>query len=68
MPLNFRKIKAFYSLLDFFLAIFAAIAFKFVYCFVVESYSSTLRFGVIDLLFNTNIDGRIVPCWRCSCF
>jgi hypothetical protein len=73
-PLNLWKILeliAFwifiYYLFFFFFDIFAGIALKFVYCFVVKSYNSCLLFGVIDLLY-TKIDGRIMPSLHCSCF
>jgi hypothetical protein len=38
-----------------------------VYRFVVKNYSSNSLFSGIDLLFCTEIDGRIVPRLRCSC-
>jgi hypothetical protein len=38
-----------------------------VYRFAVKSYSSSLLFCGIDLLFLTKIDGHIMPRLRCSC-
>jgi hypothetical protein len=38
-----------------------------VYRFVGKSYSSNSLFSGIDLLFCTEIDGRIMPRLRCSC-
>jgi hypothetical protein len=46
----------------FYFYIFAAFTLKFSL-----SFSSSFLFGVIDLLIFTNIDGRIMPRWRCSC-
>jgi hypothetical protein len=66
MPLNLRNVLRIWQFWIFFSTSLQLLRWKLLYRFVVISSSS--RFGVIDLLFFTKIDGCIMPRWRCPCY
>jgi hypothetical protein len=68
--INLRKILKFDSILDFFFLFWHLCSYYieiWLNRFVVKSYSSSSLFCSMDLLFFTEMDGRIMPRLRCSC-